>query len=108
MRRDQIRRMRIEDKKVPVVPGPSPHAHRLGRNEHADVRDKFGMNEVFDVTAGAGKNLVRLARPLVTRGAEIKRNEERWGIQPIIRRKEGDPGTVTAEPAPAQLDHHMG
>ena len=83
VRRDQITRILPEDEKVSVV--PSVHADRLGRNEHPEVRDQFGMKEVFDVTAGEGKDLVRIARPLVTDGEERRLSEELMDIQPIIR-----------------------
>ena len=101
VRRVHIKRMQIEHLKVPVL--PSVHDRRLGRNEHPEVRDQFGMNEVFDVTAGEGKDLVRIARPLVTEGAERKLSEELWNIQPIIQRKEGGPGTVTDDLTPGTV-----
>ena len=81
MRRDQVKKMWIEDTQVHGV--QSGHDRRLGRNEHPDVRDKFGMDEIFDVTAGEGQDLVRIARPLVTGG-------EQMGIQTTGQRTEGD------------------
>ena len=53
------------------------------------------MNEIVPVTAAEGQDLVRIARPLVTNGADRKLSEELWGIQPIVQRKEGDPEAVT-------------
>ena len=78
---------------LPVMPS---HADRLGVNEHPAVRDQFGMKEVFNVTAGEGKDLVRIARPLETAGAERKLSEELMNIQPMIAASsEGVQSTVT-------------
>ena len=71
----------------PVI--PRVRANRLGVNEHPAVRDQFGMKEVFDVTPREGMNLVRIARPLETAGADRKLSEELLDIQPIFRAREG-------------------
>ena len=83
----QSERIMIEGEPLPVI--PSAHANRLGVHEHPAVRDQFGMNEVFDVTAGEGEDLVRIARPLETAGAERKLSEELLDIQPIYHDQEG-------------------
>ena len=79
---------------MPLMPS---HADRLGVKEHPEVRDQFGMKEVFDVTAGEGKDLVRIARPLETAEAERKLSEELMNIQPIVTglEPEGAQDTVT-------------
>ena len=91
--RDQREMILKANESLPVI--PSVHANRLGVNEHPVVRDQFGMKEVFDVTAGEGKDLVRIARPLETAGAERKLSEELMDIQPIIVGREGAQSTGT-------------
>lgn len=54
-----------------------------------DECDKFGMNEICAVTAGEGRDLVRIARPLETAGASRKLSEELLNIQPIFQDQEG-------------------
>ncbi len=90
VRRDQVKRMWFEDKKVAAV--PSVHAHRLGRNVHPEVRDKFGMNEIFEVTAGEGMDLAKMARPLATKGFGIggQLGEDLIGTQSTVRVKDGE------------------
>ena len=78
---------------LPVI--PRVHAKRLRVNQHPAVRDQFGIKEIFDVTAGEGKDLVRIARPLETAGAERKLSEELMNIQPIIADREGAHSTTT-------------
>ena len=56
-----------------------------------EVHHKFGMNEVYKVTPKEGSDLVRIARPLETAGAERKLSEELLGIEPII--SDGNEGT---------------
>ena len=92
--RNQGARMLKANEPLPEI--PSVHANRLGVNEHPAVRDRFGMEEVFDVTAGEGQDLVRIARPLETAGAERKLSEELMDIQPIIAGREGAQ-SITAE-----------
>ena len=71
---------------------------RVGEQEHPQVlwdyrprsrtidelHHKFGMNEIDIVTAKEGCDLVRIARPLETAGAERKLSEELLDVQPII------------------------
>lgn len=73
---------------------PRVHAKRLRLNQHPAVRDQFGMKEVFDVTAREGTDLVRIARPLETAGAERRLSEELMDIQPIIAGQEGAQSTT--------------
>ena len=89
--RDQRIRTLKANEPLPVI--PRVHAKRLGVKEHPALRDQFGMMEVFDVTAGEGKDLVRIARPLETAGAERKLSEELMDIQPIIVGLEGSRST---------------
>ena len=49
-----------------------------------ELHYKFGMNEIEKVTAKDGCDLVRIARPLETAGAERKLSEELFGFEPII------------------------
>ena len=60
-------------------------SHRRPRTYSLDeLHHKFGMNEIDKVTAKEGGDLVRIARPLETDGAERKLSEELFGIGPII------------------------
>ena len=80
VRRDQIKRMLVVDKEVPRA--PSAHEHRLGRNEHPDVRNKFGLHDEIDpVTPGEGLNLAVMAGPGDTEG--------------FSKEEEGEPGAGT-------------
>ena len=54
-----------------------------------DECEKFGMDEIDDVTAGEGADLVRIARPLETAGASRKLSEELLNIQPVYQDQEG-------------------
>ena len=54
-----------------------------------DECEKYGMSEIYDVTAGEGDDLVRIARPLETAGASRKLSEELLDIQPIYQDQEG-------------------
>ena len=56
-----------------------------------ELHHKFGMNEIDKVTAKEGGDLVKIARPLETVGAERKLSEELFGITPII--SDGNGGT---------------
>ena len=57
------------------------------------------MKEILDVTPGRGQDLVRIARPLETAGADRKLSEELMDIQPIIhgQGQEGDCDSITAQ-----------
>ena len=85
---------------IKVIPG------KLRNNRPAilvDEGDKFGLNEIDDVTAGEGADLVNIARPLETAGgqdsiisvmgAERKLSEELLDIQPICQDQEGRKGS---------------
>ena len=54
-----------------------------------DECEKFGLNEIYDVTAGEGGDLVQIARSLETAGDERKLSEELLNIQPIYKDEEG-------------------
>ena len=54
-----------------------------------DECEKFGLHEIYDVTAGEGGDLVRIARPLETAGGARKLSEELLNIQPIYQDEEG-------------------
>ena len=54
-----------------------------------DECEKFGLHEIYDVTAGEGGDLVRIARPLETAGAARKLSEELLNIQSIYQDQEG-------------------
>lgn len=58
--------------------------HRRKSQAVEGLDDHFGMNEISKVTAKEGSDLVRIARPLETEGAERKLSEELLGIVPII------------------------
>ena len=90
---DEMQRLLKVDEEMPVV--RNPHADRLGVNEHPEVRDQFGMNEVFDVTPDEGKDLVRIARPLETAAGERKLSEELMNIQPIRYGRQQEGGTTS-------------
>ena len=49
-----------------------------------ELHHKFGMNEIDNVTAKEGCDLVRIARPLETSGAERRLSEELLDVQPTI------------------------
>ena len=89
--RDQREKTLKANEPLPLMPS---HADRLGVHEHPAVRDQFGMKEVFSMTAGEGKDLVRIARPLETAGAERNLSEELMNIQPIIADSEGVRDTI--------------
>lgn len=58
---------------------------RRRRSQAAEgLDDHFEMNEISKITAKEGSDLVRIARPLETEGAERKVSEELLGIEPII------------------------
>ena len=63
-----------------------PRSHTLEGLHH-----KFGMNAIDKVTPKEGADLVRIARPLETAGAERRLSEELFGIDPII--SDGNGGT---------------
>ena len=90
-RRDERIMILKANEPLPVI--PSVHPNRLGVNEHPVISDVFGMKEVFDVAAGEGKDLVRIALPLETAGAERELIEELMDIQPIIVGGDGSRGT---------------
>ena len=54
-----------------------------------DECEKYGMGEIYNVTAGEGSDLVRIARPLETAGASRKLSEALLDIQPIYQDQEG-------------------
>lgn len=54
-----------------------------------DECEKFGMNEIYGVTAGEEGDLVRIARPLETAGASRKLSEALMNIHPIYQDREG-------------------
>ena len=73
-----------------------------------DKCNKYGMNEIDDVTAGEGADLVRIARPLETAGASRKLSEALLNIQPIYQDQEGQRSAElggTANAASPEGDH---
>ena len=71
-----------------------PRSHSLDELHH-----KFGMNEIDKMTVKEGADLVRIARPLETDGAERKLSEELLGITPII--SDGNGGTKQTNDTPS-------
>ena len=71
-----------------------PRSHSLDELHH-----KFGMNEIVNVTAKEGADLVRIARPLETAGEERKLSEELLGIKPIISDGTGGTKRSTTNPS---------
>ena len=70
----------MEQSDIPgVIRDYRPRSHSLD-----ELHYQFGMNEIDKVTAKEGGDLVRIARPLETAGAERKLSEELFGIEPII------------------------
>ena len=70
----------IEVEEGPDIPGQQGRMHDA-------VRDRYGMNEIYGVTAKEGADLVRIARPLATEGAARRLSEALMGIKPIIKGK---------------------
>ena len=65
-----------------------------------ELHHKFGMNEIDKVTSKENADLVRIARPLETAGAERRLSEELFGIHPII--SDGNGGTKQTNESPPE------
>ena len=78
-RLQELLRVNNEHQKVMDRSHRRPRSHSLDELHH-----KLGMNEIDTLTAKEAGNLVRIARPLETVGAERKLSEELPGIEPII------------------------